>query len=106
MTRNKILNQKIYLEHTRTNKIPEINDVWLAYYPYMEKGNMEKARPVLIIEEKENGNYLVRKITSNKKKGILINDLKNYKKSYLTNDYAEISFEKMIRRLKSHNDKN
>ena len=89
-----------------TNKNPQKGDVWLVRYPYETKGNMEKVRPVIIAEVNEE--YLkVRKITTNEKRGKLIIHKKyfNKKNSYLTNDYANIHYTKLIRRIKSIHEK-
>ena len=89
-----------------TNKSPHIGDVWLVRYPYETRGNMEKPRPVIIVEN--NGEYLkVRKITTNEKRGKLIVHKKYFtrRNSYLTNDYATIHYTKLIRRIKSVHEK-
>lgn len=89
-----------------TNKNPQKGDVWLVHYPYETEGNMEKPRPVIIVENK--GEYLkVRKITTNQKRGKLIKHKKYFtrRNSYLTNEYAEIHYTKLIRRIKSIHEK-
>lgn len=89
-----------------TNKNPVVGDVWLVRYPYITKGNMEKPRPALIVED--NGDYLkVRKITTNKKGGKLIVHNKYFTRysSYLTNECVTIHYTKLIRRIKSVQEK-
>lgn len=89
-----------------TTKKPQIGDVWLVRYPYETEGNMEKPRPAIITQIK--GEHLkVRKITTNKTKGKLIIHDKYFKKrdSYLTNEYATIHYTKLIRRIKSVQEK-
>lgn len=99
MKRKKVNRERPFPGLTKT---PEVGDIWIALYPYREKGNYEKARPVLIKEI--NDDYIViQKITTRSDKNIKINnDKKLFKQqSYLSKDTAKISPYKLIRRIQS-----
>lgn len=92
-----------YDKFPTTNVQPKKGDVWLAKFPYLTKGNIEKLRPVIITEIKEE-EITARMITTNKKRGSeLPKELKKYmrEESYLTNSYAKIGYDKLYRRIVS-----
>lgn len=102
-TKIKTREYKKYNDFPRTNKTPHKNDIWLALFPYETLGNMEKIRPVLIDEVKED--YVIaRMITTNEKKGkeIDISNNKLFKKSYLTNNKHKLTYDKLYGRIKSN----
>lgn len=86
-----------------TNRQLKKGDYWLAKFPYFEKGNFEKLRPVKILAVDEEANsYIVQKITSNPEKGKEIqipSKKKQHKKSYLTNYIAKITIDKFYHKL-------
>ena len=84
----------------RTKKRPKRKEIWLAYYPYYGKTNMEKLRPVLIHKVKDD-EALVQMITS-KKSSRTIKEIKlkgSKKPSYLRNSYATIKLYKCYRKI-------
>ena len=87
-----------YDKFPTTTRQPHIGDVWLAKFPYCEKGNMEKVRPVCIADINDDL-VKVRMITTNAKKGIKIHNNKLKKDSYLTNNYANIPIDKLYRKI-------
>lgn len=92
-----------YNDFPRTKKRPHKNDIWLALFPYETLGNMQKIRPVLIDEVKED--YVIaRMITTNSNKGIELDIVQNhlYKKSYLTNHKQKITYDKLFGRIKAN----
>ena len=85
----------IYDDFPKTLKKPLPKETWLAYFPYEEKGNWEKLRPVYVLEI-NNEEYICQKITSNSKHG------KRFKKtnSYITEEKAKITIDKFYRKIK------
>lgn len=98
---------KVYKDFPVTNKIPKKGDYWMAYFPFQELGNFGKLRPIYIEEINEkNETIIARMITTNSKRGIKIEDKKHFvKDSYLTNNKAIITYDKLYRRIKSFQDK-
>ena len=94
--------------HSYSTKKVQPGDIWLALYPYELPNNKipyGKPRPVMIKEIHEE-ELVVRMITSNSKKGKLIDDSYHFDRpSYLTNKEAIITKEKLIRRIRSVHDK-
>lgn len=85
----------IYDVFPKTLKKPLPKETWLAYFPYEEKGNWEKLRPVYVSEINDE-EYICQKITSNSKHG------KRFKEtnSYITEDKAKITIDKFYRKIK------
>lgn len=70
---------------TYSTKIPVKNQIWLAKYPYLEKGNWYKVRPVVIIDViPEDDSCTVAKVTSTEKEG--------YKKIRASNKFDKMSY--------------
>ena len=94
--------RKTYYDKFPTTKnIPKKGDIWLVKFPYETKGNIEKVRPVLVSDVKEES-YLCRKITSNSSKGKRIQGfLEKYfnRPSYITKTYKVITIDKFYRRI-------
>lgn len=90
---------KIYDEFPKTTRRPKKGEVWLAFFPYYQRGGFEKLRPVLI-KSVRGDEAIVQKITS-KKKGKEITLNYNNKKSYLVNNFARIKLYKCYHRIKS-----
>ena len=81
--------RKCYNEFPKTTKTIEEGDIWYAWFPYNEKGNMQKLRPVYVKKILNDG-ILVYMITTNKNKGKLLeidlsckNRYRHMKKSYI-----------------------
>lgn len=96
---------KKFQEFPKTTRLIEKGDIWLAYYPYREKGNMEKLRPVYVSEVNED-NIKVYMITTNKNRGIPLkvnlSNRKEKRQSYLNfNNYSIIKKEKFYIKIKS-----
>ena len=89
--------KSVYDGFPKTKKTPKKNEIWLAYFPYYGRTNIEKLRPVLICSVIDD-EAMVRKITTNSKRGVFIN-INGDKKSYLTKHYARIKLYKCYRKL-------
>ena len=98
-----------YNNFPTTNKTIHVGDIWYAYFPFRELGNYEKLRPVLISSIEED-TIKAKMITSNNKKGKLIiirNKVKSrllYKNSYLTNNEAILTEDKIYSKIATKND--
>jgi len=99
--------KQCYNEFPKTNKTIEIGDIWYAYFPYQELGNMEKLRPVYVKKILDDG-ILVYMITTNQNKGKLLeidlsckNRYKNMRTSYINiNKKAILNETKFYSKLK------
>jgi len=83
-----------------TTRAPQIGDIWVAKFPFSEDGNMEKMRPVRIADVNDDL-ITVQMITTNAHKGRKICSDKFKRDSYLTNNYATVSRDKLYRKIKN-----
>lgn len=95
--------KNIYNFFPKQMKEPKKGDVWVAKFPFREKGCFEKVRPVLVIYvDEENEIYYCRSFTTNKSKGTEVSEeLKKYfnKTPYLTDNVMGLKIEKFYKRL-------
>ena len=105
------IRKKIYNEYYNSfpKKLanPKPKEVWLALFPYKQLGNMEKIRPVYILNVDHDNNIVqCQKITTNpefarKIKGKLSNIKPFNRDSYLNNEKTTIPIYKLFSRLKN-----
>lgn len=95
---------KLLEQPSRNKKQRLIGDIWLAKVPFSQPGLYYKSRPVLIIDY-EDEYYICLKITTNEKKGVLIdipNDkINSIRRSYLTPFKVRLKEEDFYTKLKS-----
>jgi hypothetical protein len=83
---------------TRTTRLPRVGDIWLAHYPYLTPGNMEKIRPCIIIGFVGEDKVKIQKLTTRKKKqNKLFKHAKLKKTTYLSPEVINIYEYNLIR---------
>ena len=85
---------------------PRVGDIWIMRFPYHTPGSMEKVRPGIIIDFKDDFKVVVQKLTTKKKKGNkLFTHPKLKKVTYLSTDKEVIYEDSLIRYIGNNNNR-